>query len=129
MAARHVAGRAMKGKPKLWCQNDRLQIQFTNPNAWNPGSVDDYTNFLCWVFPEEMTQKLIEEIDLQIKTGDNALSGPERERLIGQLTARRYRLDADEESLVEQAALQGFAISRRMNATPPAILRVKVVSR
>jgi hypothetical protein len=76
-----------------------------------------------------MTQKLIEEIDFQIKGGDDALSGPEREKLIGQLTARRYRAEADEESLIEMAAMQGLAIARRMNASPPAILRVKVVSR
>jgi hypothetical protein len=29
MAARHVAGRAAKGKPRLWCQHDRLRVEFT----------------------------------------------------------------------------------------------------
>jgi uncharacterized phage infection (PIP) family protein YhgE len=129
MAARHIAGRAAKGRPKLWCQHDRLRVEFTNPNAWNPGDVDAFTNLLCWYDAEGMVERLCAEVDQQIKGGDDALSGPERERLISQLTARRYRAEADEESLIEMAALQGLNIPRRMNASPPAILRVKVVSR
>jgi hypothetical protein len=46
---------------------------------------------------------------------------------IERITARRYRLEADEESLVELAASQGFAISRRMNASPAAVLGVRIV--
>jgi hypothetical protein len=103
-----------------------LNVQWISPDAWHPGSADDYCNFLCWAIPEEMTERLCAEVEIQIKGGDDALSGPERERLIGQLTARRYRLEA--ESLVELAALQGLTIGRRMNASPQAILSVRIVS-
>jgi hypothetical protein len=128
MASRHVAGRAKKGAPRVWCQNDRLQIQFTNPNSWNPGDVDSYTNFLCWYDAEGMIERLCAEIDSQIKTGDHALSGQEREKLISQLTARRYRLEADEESLIQVAAEMGQQIPRRMNASPSVVLGVRIVS-
>jgi hypothetical protein len=70
-------------------------------------------------------QKLTAELD-QIKT-DGALPVAERQRLIAQLSARAELLGREEEALLEQSAIQGFAIARRMNASPPIILGVRIV--
>jgi hypothetical protein len=72
-----------------------------------------------------MAQKPIAELD-QIKT-DGALPAAERQRLVAQLTARIEQLGREEEALIEMAGSQGFAIARRMNASPPIILGVKIV--
>jgi hypothetical protein len=81
---------------------------------------------LAWLNPEAMTEKLFEGIDNQLKT-DGALSGPEREQKIHQLTAKVNRLARDEESLIEAAMVQGMA--RRINAPPGAVLGVKIAAR
>jgi hypothetical protein len=83
---------------------------------------------LAWLNPEAMTEKLFEEIDNQLKT-DGALSGPEREQKIHQLTAKVNRLARDEESLIEAAMVQGLAMARRINAPPGAVLGVKIAAR
>jgi hypothetical protein len=84
---------------------------------------------LAWYDPDHFANRLFQEIDRQLKAADDdALSGEERGRKISQLTARRYRLETDEEAFIEQAAMQGFAIARRMNASPAAVLSVRIVS-
>jgi hypothetical protein len=131
LAATWVAQRVARGRPRLrFTEKEGLVIQCGHPQAWSAGSTEELIDTLAWYNPDHFANRLFQEIDRQLKAADgDALSGEERQRKITQLTARRYRLEADEESLVEQAAMQGFAIARRMNASPSVVLGVKVAAR
>jgi hypothetical protein len=49
------------------------------------------------------------------------------QRLVAKLTAKTEQLGRIEESLIEQAAVQGFSIPRRMNTSPPVISGIRIV--
>jgi hypothetical protein len=128
LAAEIVIARSRKGRPRLRCDPKQgLLVEWNNPESWSAGSVDDYVNLLAWLSPEVMAEKLFQEIDAQLKP-EGGLSFAERETKLNQLVRQLDRLQREEESLIEMAAVQGLAIARRMHAAPSAILGVRILS-
>jgi len=84
----------------------------------------DAASLLAWAFKDEIIAKLEAQIDSLTDGDDGALTEMQRSEATAKARAEILRLEREEESIIAAAASQGFAIARRPDASPLAVLGV-----
>jgi hypothetical protein len=84
--------------------------------------------FFCWLDPEKATAKISGLIDA-LPTPQGAMTTAEKAETVAALTVKLDELERVEESLIEAAALAQSEILRRPNASPAAVLGVRLTER
>ncbi|MBN9003127.1 MAG: hypothetical protein J0H75_14040, partial [Rhizobiales bacterium] len=87
---------------------------------------------LAWLDPARLIARLHDEIEASAAAaGDDQLrlSASERDKLIGAMVAVIDDLERQEEDLITRAADAGQVIERRHDASPAAILGIRVTNR
>jgi hypothetical protein len=84
--------------------------------------------FFCWLDPTKATAKVTELIDA-LPVPEGAMTTAEKAKSVAALTAKIEQLEDQEEALILVAAIAGHDVLRRPNASPAAVLQVRVVER
>jgi hypothetical protein len=83
----------------------------------------------AWLDPARLIARLHDEIDAAAGDDQLRLSSSERDRLIAAMVAVIDDYERQEEALIEKAGDAGQLIERRHDASPAAILGVRVTKR
>lgn len=89
------------------------------------GQVFDGAAMLCWLFRDQVIAALEKEIDA-LASDEVALSAEDRARLIAECDRDACALEIEEEQLIRAAAESGQPIERRRDASPEAVLLVRL---
>lgn len=82
--------------------------------------------YLAWLFPDQMTDRLVEQIEGQHAHRGHAMSIGEKEQQIDDLTATLDKAERKEVILVDAAIEAGLSnITHRANVSIPAFLQVR----
>jgi hypothetical protein len=125
----HVEALAKRGAPSI--AMDRDQISFRHSFEGFGSSPGNIVAVLAWLHPEEMRQRLRDDAMAirEEKERHLPVMTPEaRKAKLRELDARILALEHEEEALIVEAAECGQSIERRENASPAALLGVKVRS-
>ncbi|MDP2410073.1 MAG: hypothetical protein Q8M26_07285 [Pseudolabrys sp.] len=126
---RRVAAMAARGKPKLAVKAGELSIDFADPGSFTVGaSAQHLAATLAWLDPLAMFKKLEAELDAVTVRG-LTLSAAQKADRSQQLTDAIERLELVEESLISKAEAAKQTIARRPNASPAAVLGVRLKDR
>jgi hypothetical protein len=124
----HVDALAARGKPRLYLDGDKLVIKHEVD-----GHTAQPTALLAWLHPDAMKERLHDEIDRQRERElrNGPLVMPSSERIEGMASLDRLILakEREEEYLIREAEEDNTTIPRREQASPAAILGVRVVPR
>lgn len=129
LAKAFVKDLAAKGRPKIQVDNrGQFAATFHDPKAdFDWGATPLFiAQALAWLDEEGMVKRLEAEIDL-MPDAPLALSKTAQGKRLSELTAELDGLERREEALVASAALAGQDVLRRPDASPSAVLGVKVV--
>jgi hypothetical protein len=129
LARAHAAELVRKSAPRIDMVKGRFDAKFLDPRAdfeWRetPAFV---AGMLAWLDPEGFTQRLEAEIDALPDVF--SLSSSAKEKRLAEIAAARDRLEREEEALVASAALAGQDVLRRADASPAAVLGVRIAKR
>jgi hypothetical protein len=123
MVERHVASLAAEMRPSI----------SAGPNAdirYNDGGRPTALAVAAWLDPEAVVLRLMRHAEarrlLDAQSGARVMSREERDAEISRLDAAILGLERDEESLIVEAELESTHIARRANASPAAILGVRL---
>ena len=126
---RLIANRVQKmaWPPNLDVTAGKLTLWFTNPQAADSRcELNEVAALLAWLFPEELTARLHEEVD-NLDEPENPLTRAEKEKRMDELRGRLNELECAEESLVDEAGReQNLEIARRADASPACVLGVVI---
>ena len=122
----HVDALAKRGTPALSVDKDQLTVRHSFDSFGSNSR--DAVAILAWLHPDEMKQRLRDEV-LAIRETERSLPvmTPEARRAkLRELDARTLAFEREEECLIVEAAESGLTIERRENASPAAVLGVEV---
>jgi hypothetical protein len=124
----HVEALAKRGAPSITMDKDQLSVRHSF-DGFGSGPINSIA-MMAWLHPDEMKQRLRDEV-LAIRETQRTLPimTPEaRKAKLRELDARILAFEREEEALICEAAECGQSIDRRENASPAALLGVKVRS-
>jgi hypothetical protein len=124
----HVQDLAERGCPVVSVDANRTNLAFRwrSYQALTPGmSGDDVAATLAWLFPDDMTKRLLAEVD-RMPEPAIALSADDKRNRVAELKAKIDALEREEEALVEKAHADGYVVARRPDALPAAVLGVVI---
>jgi hypothetical protein len=128
-AAALVAERGKRGRPRYDSRSDRLAIEHVDPQTQDiHTAVNDFVNVLAWFAPDLLLAAYTRDID-EAPERAHALLPEERSRRLAELSGQLETLERSEEALIEQAAAAGIEIARREDASPAAVLGVRLQQR
>jgi hypothetical protein len=127
-AKRYVDEMAERGRPRVAGDGNGFKASFGDTRSFVPQGVRAAAELLCWMDGPAVLKRLEAEIDA-LPTPANAMNADERERRLADLTADLEKLERDEEALIEQAADDGIEVLRRAEASPAAVLGIRVKQR
>ena len=99
------------------------QQQYAAPGSALAAPSGSASAMLCWLFGDKIIAHATANLD-QLEGG---LSAADRKRQTADLEAELFRLETDEESLVQQALDAGMEAHRRTHASPFALLGLEIV--
>jgi hypothetical protein len=88
----------------------------------------DLAAALAWLDPKAFAQRLMDELDAAPKPA-LALSNKAKADKLAMIAVNLAALGHEEEALIAQSEIEGPALARRPDASPPAILGVIVSER
>ena len=121
---------AKKGAPKIEVRKGVFEATFHDPRldvelTAMPALL---AATMAWVDPDRLAQRLEAEIDAMPEP-PLALSKTAQAKRLAEVEAELDGLERREEALIRQAALAGTDILRRPDASPAAVLGVKIARR
>lgn len=122
-ARNYVEQLAQRGRPRVSGLGGGLKVDFSDPQAYTGATPDSVAAMLAWFAGDAFTFRLQTEIDA-MPEGKLSLSAQGKEKRITELSADLDKLERAEESLIEQATLQGIDVLRRPMASPLAVLGI-----
>jgi hypothetical protein len=128
-AAEIVRQRAALGRPRYDERGGHLVPDHVDPTKMDRDTVFvDVLNYDAWKNPDAVLAAYHRDIDAMPDPVD-AMPTPERISRVGELSAALLELERQEEHLIERAAGSGLLIERRTDASPAAVLNVRVGAR
>lgn len=131
--SRAVADEAIKGRPPFDPRirggrdpsrfAEQLEVRATNSNILSVGVGG--VPFLVWLLADHIEARLHAMVDEADLTG--AMSDAEQAAALAALDAQRLAIEREEEALIRMAEAQGMTIARRADASPEAVMMVKVI--
>jgi len=115
---------AERGKPLVTVNAGNFKLAFNDPTAFAGASPDRAASVLAWLDPDKFEQRLREQIDA-LPEPHMALTAKEKRERTTALTEQIDELERQEEALIERMLGDGIDVTRRANASPPAVLGVK----
>lgn len=125
-ATRYVEDLIARGRPVIKGSHD---IPFSVSAASQGWSAKAPLAALAWLDPKQLIARLHDEIAAAAGDDQLRLSSSERDKLIGAMAAVIDDLERQEEDLITRAADAGQVIERRHDASPAAILGIRVTKR
>jgi hypothetical protein len=123
-----IAELAEIGRPELLLARGKAAVSFEDRRGTDFGVRPDYPGaMLAWMFPGLMTELLEGMVDKLPEGRIKPLTTPAQVRELNRLDGDLAKLEFEEEALLELAFAGGTDIPRRSNASPLAILGIKVV--
>jgi hypothetical protein len=117
------------GRPRVSIDHRGVRVDFLDPQRADPAlAFRDSINVMAWLRPADFVTALESEIDM-MPDPVLAMTAEEREKRTSELSARLDVLERQEESLIEAALAQGVVVARREEASPLAVLNVRIVAR
>jgi hypothetical protein len=122
-----VEGLAKRGQPRLRLERGKpFEAMFVD-DAKDFGIHEGFiAQTLAWLAGGTMIERLEGMVDAMPERG--ALSDPEQTQRLAALGSEIEALERDEEALIEAAFADGLDILRRRNASPGAVLGVRVAA-
>jgi hypothetical protein len=117
-----VARLAAAARPALSFERGRARPLFQHPDFIGPEFV---AGLLSWLFPDKMTERLDEMVAAEIDDMA-AMASDEQERELARLDGEIEALGRQKEALIEAAFARGVDVLRRANASPQAVLGVRL---
>jgi hypothetical protein len=124
----HVDALAKRGAPAITMEKDQLSVRHSFDGFGS--SPSNSIAMMAWLHPDEMKQRLRDEV-LAIRETQRSLpvmTQEARKAKLRELDARILAFEYEEEALICEAAECGQSIERRENASPAAVLGVKMRS-
>jgi hypothetical protein len=121
---------ARKSAPKIDLVKGGFDAKFHDPRAdyeWRE-TPTKIAGMLAWLDPEGFTQRLEAEIDAQPEP-PLALSASAQKKRLAEIEAELDGLERKEEALIGAAAKGGTDVLRRAEASPEAVLGVRIAKR
>jgi hypothetical protein len=119
---------AALGRPHIQTQDDRVEVLFENSKALVRGdrlNAPVSADFLIWAFRDQVAAALSREIEAMPNEG--ALTAKERAERLEAVHTMILDNERAEEAAIERAASEGQFIARRVDASPLAILGIRIV--
>jgi hypothetical protein len=123
-AREYVAGLAQRGRPRVSADGKGLRVHFSDPEAFGVSNKSSLP-FLAWLHQDAMVAALVREID-GMRPHPGALTGEQKTQRMAAARQKLEALERTEEQLITLAQEQGFAVLRRADASPAAVLGVTV---
>lgn len=124
-ATTYVQQMAERGRPNVTAERDGLRVEWGDPRSFAPGGAQATAEMNCWLFPEQVLKRLSDEIDA-MPAPANVLTATERKRRLADLGIELEQRERDEEALIEKATRDGAEILRRSDASPAAVLGIRI---
>jgi len=124
MAKGYVAELAKLGSPRVTTARGTFDVSFASEAAYGFGP-RRVSELLAWLDPERFEKRIVEEI-AAMPEPTLVLTDDEKAKMVAETSEELDRLERVEEALIEQAHAQGQEILRRDNASPLAVLGVRL---
>jgi hypothetical protein len=118
-----VAEMGTRGDPYVDVSGGTLIVDFQRLTADGRRSIGDVC---AWLFPSQMAKSIEAKIEARLAGGSGAMSIEQRRERLGAIKKQLDQAERAEESLVMMCVAAGIAVDRRIDASPAAVLGVKV---
>jgi hypothetical protein len=112
-----------RGRPTVAVVGDRLRVSHRGDMV----AAEDVLSLMTWVAPEQVQEALEGELRRLPQRAD-AMTADERERRTAEIERQLLDLERREEALVLRAAGDGLEVLRRPDASPLAVLGVRIAA-
>jgi hypothetical protein len=128
MAAEYVTRLQARGAPHITVTENRFEIAFDAKVENAYVSKPDLPAILGWLAGPQLLERLHAAIDKQ-PAPSRTMSAKAKSDRLAQIAAEIAVLEREEEVLIEQSEIEGPIIMRRADASPSAILGVRIKQR
>jgi hypothetical protein len=121
-----VEGSISAGRPRISNDRGMVEVAWRRPGAFSAGvTMQEVVALLCAAIPGPMMDLLDETAEAT--TIEGGVAEADRERQTAELRGKIAGLERAEEAIIEAAAAQGQDIPRRPDASPAAVLSIRIV--